>query len=346
MREMNRDKLHTDMEEKFGEDYRPLHEAVENPESARYRYRWLIFVLAGVAVVIAAFLMIVAPKAEQDARGPAQVAATIFPLYDITRNIAGDAVSVGLVLPPNASPHTYEPSPSQLVELRDVRLYFAVGHGLDDWADGIFDLTADKVVIDEGIAIISNEDRHRAGSDLGDVHEEDEDEHGETDPHYWLSIPNAKLIALNIRNSLVRRFPAHEAVFEANYRSYLEKLELAENDIRDGFSEVLNRKMITLHDSWYYFAIAYGFDIAGTFEPTPGREPTPRYLADLSATVEDTGVNVLYSEPQIATQGIAPFAGDNGLAIAELDPLGGGPDRNTFIKLMKYNAETIRQHQD
>jgi len=335
------------MDENFGKAYRPLQEALENPDSAPHRHRWLLFAFAGLLVVISAFLIIVAPKVDPKNAGPAEVAATVFPLYDITRNIAGNAVSVGLVLPPNASPHTYEPSPSKLIEMRDVRLYFAIGHGLDGWADGLFGLHVDKVIVDEGVAIMSTEDRHREGYDLGDADdEEDEDEYGETDPHYWLSIPNAKVIARNVRDALVETFPMHEEAFERNYARYVEKLEIAEFAVRDGFSEVLKRDMITLHDSWYYFAVAYGFDIAGTFEPTAGREPTPRYLADLSSAIERTGVRVLYSEPQIAAHGLTTFARDNGLTIAEIDPLGGVAGRDSFIGLMKYNADIIRQHQD
>lgn len=330
----------------FENAQRPLNKLADDARSMPYRYRWLLFALGGLIIIFFAFVFILAPKADVTRARPAQVAATIFPIYDITRNIAGDAVDVELVLPPSASPHTYEPTPSELVRLQNVKLYFAIGHGLDDWASELFGLRVDKYVVDEGIAIISKEDEHREGSDLGDAKEKPSRNGIGTDPHYWLSIPNAKVIARNIHDQLVRKFPSRERVFERNLSRYLKDLDIAENAMRDGFSDVQNRNIITLHDSWYYFAIAYGFNVVGTFEPTAGREPTARYLADLSKKVESIGAEVLYSEPQIATQGIEPFARDAGLRIVELDPLGGTDGRDSFIRLMKYNAKVIRQHQE
>lgn len=339
-------------EQKFGEDYRPTVDVADEEEVVSYRYRWMLFVLVGLTLVIAAFLLILSPQAEEYDTGPSEVAATIFPIYDITRNVAGDAVGVALLLPPGSSPHTFDPTPAQVASLRDVQLYFAVGHGLDDWADGMFDLLVKKEIVDDGLAIISTEDRHREGHDLGDEdHEDHEDEedghgHGTLDPHYWLSIKNAKQIARTIERRLVEEFPEHETTFERNLEKYLERLDIAEADVRDTFSDVQNRDMITLHDSWYYFAVAYGFDIAGTFEPSAGREPTPRYLADLAATVDRIGAETLYSEPQVATQGIEPFARDNGLEIVVLDPIGGTEGNDSFIDLMRSNARIIRNHQD
>lgn len=316
-------------------------------EELRLRRRWVKFLIAGAAVVALAAWLVLRPAAESLRRKPADVAATIFPLYDIARNVAGGAVEVALILPPGASPHTFEPTPRLAAELGTVKAVYMIGHGLDEWASGVVPETADKVVVDRGIAIMSEEDRHRAGTvfrDEEDEHE-DEDEHGETDPHYWLAVPNAMLIARNVAGDLIARFPEHEAAFRRNLESYLRELELLDRELRDSLSELRNRKMITLHDAWYYFAVAYRLDVVGTFEPTAGREPSARYLAALTDAVRSSGTRALYSEPQLAAQGLAPFARDNGLAIVEIDPLGGVPGRDTYVKLMKENVRRIVQNQ-
>lgn len=338
--------------------------------------KWpLIAVLGVITGILAVVVFLVLARSRTPDTGPtdAKVAATIFPVYDIARNVADGVTGVKLVLPPGASPHTFEPSPQLVASLQEVEVLFAVGHELDEWAFDLVPAEADRVIVDKGLAIIDIEDRHREGFDLGDAdhheedehhddgedehhhgeedeHHDDEDEHGhahgDTDPHYWLSIPNGQMIARTMATDLRERFPEHKDRIDENLREYLRELDIAEANIKNDFIDIRNRKMITMHDAWYYFAVHYDFEIVGTFEPSPGREPTPRYLAELTDAVNSFGARVIYSEPQIATESIQAFARDRGLVIAELDPLGGTPGRDTFKKLIQFNAKVITQNQE
>lgn len=325
--------------------------------------KWLIFVLIGILIAgVAALLYFLRPRQVDTVAEDARIAATIFPLYDIAKNVADGVTDVALVLPPNASPHTFEPSPRLVASLQEIEALYAIGHGLDEWAFELVPEEAGKIVVDKGLAIISTEDRHREGHDLGDAdehdeheegdghdeHEEDEHghEHGETDPHYWLSVPNGQMIARTIAADLIERFPGQKDRIEKNLEDYLDELDLVEAEIQTILRDIRNRKIITMHDAWYYFAVHHRLDIVGTFEPAPGREPTPRYLAELTDAVNSFGARVIYSEPQISTESIEAFAADRGLKIAELDPIGGVPGRETFKKLMKYNARTIGENQE
>lgn len=294
----------------------------------------LILSLAVIAVIV-----IVAAGTPHQQTAPSEkplVAATINPLYDITSNIAGDKVDVSLILPPGASPHTFEPTPATVKNLQDTQVVYAVGHGLDGWAEPVIESSgAQQITVDQGIAL-------KPPSFI----DEDEEEEGDgLDPHYWLTIPNAVIIAQNIEQDLSARFPEHADVFSANLDRYLAKLQTADDQIRAKLGAVQNKNLITLHDAWYYFAEDYGLNIVGTFEPTAGREPTPQYIADLTKAVQESGSTTLYSEPQLATQSIAGFVQDNNLNIVVLDPIGGSEGRKTYIDLMLYNAETIAKNQ-
>ncbi len=273
-----------------------------------------------------------------------EVATTIYPLFDITRSIAGDLIEIGLILPAGASPHTFEPTPSLIKDLSDVTVVYAIGHEFDDWVDTVINtLGTKKNVVDEGINILESSSEHSDdhNENLGDDHEED---HGE-DPHYWLSVPNAMLISGNITADLSERFPEHADVFHANLQAYLLELEQTDEDIRTTLSEIENRELITLHDAWYYFAAEYDLEILGTFEPSAGREPTPQYLTDLIEAIETSGATTLYTEPQLDTSSIESFLTDYDLSLATLDPIGGASDRSTYIELMFYNAKTISDNQ-
>jgi ABC-type Zn uptake system ZnuABC Zn-binding protein ZnuA len=261
--------------------------------------------------------------------GAGRVGATVFPLFDIARNIAGGQVNIVLLTPPGASPHTFEPRPSDLRRLQGATVVYAIGHGLDDWVGEMAKaVEAEQVVVDRGIDVW-----HSAGGESGD------------DPHYWLDIGNAAKIAGTIADDLSTRFPGMAGQFRRNLNDYLLKLVQADDQLRSVLGSLPNNNIVTLHDAWYYFARAYRLNIVGSFEPTAGREPTPQYLAALQAAVARAQAKTLFSEPQLSTQGLESFLMDNDLNTAILDPIGGVADRDSYIKMMNYNARVIKENQ-
>lgn len=312
--------------------YRP-----HNKGSMKYA-KLLIFLLILAAIIIIA-LLIPKPNAPKT---DIEVAATIFPLQDITQQIVGETMEVGLILPPGASPHTFDPSPSTLRDLQSTTVIFAIGHGLDDWSYTIAENTpAEIVVVDNRIELLEYEE-HEAD----DEHEEDGHHHEGEDPHYYLDMENAAIIAATIRDELSNRYPEHAELFAENAANYIDELLTTHGELETQFLPIRDRtKIITLHDGWNYFAASYGFEIIGTFEPTPGREPTTQYLIDLQNALDEAGTTTIYSEPQLSTETITAFVQDNDLTIAILDPLGGLEGRPTYLDLMRYNAETILKNE-
>ncbi len=288
------------------------------------------------------------------------VSTTISPLQDIAAHIAGENIAVNVVLPPGASPHTFEITPSVLREMQGVDVIYSIGYGLDDWAS---DLAAsqgtDVVIVDKNVALKSEAEEEEDGHEEEDDHEEEHDddheeegdheeeedehghEHGETDPHYWLSISNAEQIAKNISADLSERYPEMRTEFEANLTEYLEALSQTHTEIENLFADLENKNMVNFHDAWFYFANEFDLTIVGTFEPSAGREPTPRYLAELTHALETAQTSTIFSEPQFGTANLEAFAADNQLNIVELDPIGGVEGRESYIDLMLFNARTI-----
>lgn len=280
-----------------------------------------IFILsAGIGFIIA---LLLSPQESNVKKY--DVGATIYPIYDITRNIAGDTIEVGLLLPPGASPHTFEPSPSLIRNFSQAKTIYTIGLGFDDWVNPVISATtAENTALYHRLQI--NELK------------------GSPDPHYWLSIPNAIVIANVITDDLSQRFPKFAEQFQINLAKYTVELESTNKTILKNLENLSNKNILTLHDSYYYFADEYGLNISGTFEPTAGREPTPQYLIELSKVIERTKVKTIYSEPQLGNVGLHSFAKDNNLEIIELDPIGGIENRDTFIQLMLFNANQIKKN--
>ncbi len=297
-----------------------------------------VFFIAAAALIAGLFWLTAAVRKPAPAAN-ARVAATIFPLYDIVRNVGRGAVETDLILPAGAEPHSFEPRPSLVVSLRGAAAVYAIGHGLDGWIEPVVAAAGTtEVVVDRGIAIRPSVIPF---SEPGSRTESE----GPDDPHYWLTVPNAALIARTVADDLSIRFPDQAGRIRSNLNSYLAELEAADRAIRQDLAGLRSRSFISFHDAWYYFAAAYGLDLAGTFEPTAGREPTPRYLTALRDAIRKNNVTVLYFEPQFNVDLLRSFADDNNVKLAVLDDIGGAAGRDSYIKLMLANAETIKANQ-
>jgi ABC-type Zn uptake system ZnuABC Zn-binding protein ZnuA len=254
------------------------------------------------------------------------VAATIFPLYDVVREVGGPLVEPLLVLPPGASPHTFEPRPSNARALAHAALLLQIGHGLDDWAVRLAEASGVRrvVAVEAGI-------RLRRFSD------------GSVDPHYWLSCANVGAISLTVSEELVRLLPSRQAEIRARLAGYLARLDAADSEIRRMLVGLPSRSIATLHDGFGYFADAYGLVVAAVFEPSGDREPTPRAVADFARRIRESGVRAIFAEPQLSKDAIRPIANDVGVPLSTLDDLGGVPGRDSCVSLLLFDARQVAE---
>jgi zinc transport system substrate-binding protein len=306
-----------------------------------------------------------------------QVAATIFPLYDIVREVAGDAADVTLVVVPGVSPHTFEMAPAKLAELASASAVFAIGE-LDEWIDGFVPEGAQRYHADENIELVpfreighqehegeehegemhEDEEMHEEDhvdeqesedghDDDGDMHDEKEDAHGHDhdgdDPHYWLDARNAKLIAEFVYETMAELDPTNAEAYATNYGRYAEALDELDEEIRTLLSNASSTELITFHDSWQYFENAYGLETVAVVESQPGVEPLPEDVQEVYEAVEEHGITAIFSEPQLSSEQVAAFTQDLGLTEYVIDPLGGLNGRESYIDMMRYNATTFAQ---
>lgn len=298
------------------------------------KYIIRILTLGVFLALVAGFILIIPKKETTDQSTKLQIAATIFPLQDIAKNIVKDKADVKLILPPGASPHTFEFTPRQVKELQNAKMIFAIGHRLDSWINRIENsLPGTKIVTaDKNITLRQTSEIFRD--------EPEEEEEGLIDPHYWLTIPNAKIIAQNITEEIIVFDKNNEEFYKKNLEEYIKELDGKDKELKNKLQNIPDKKIVTLHDAWYYFAEEYGINIVGTFEPAAGREPTPQYLTKLKDVAEKNNIKVIFSEPQVSTTSLEPFAKDLGLRIEILDPIE-GVNHGSYLEGMEYNINTI-----
>lgn len=255
------------------------------------------------------------------------VAATIFPLADIVKNIAGEELKVVQVVPAGASEHSYALTPRQVAEVQGAKVIFVVGHGMDDAvAAAVAKASGAQVVtVDEGVEL-----REFAG--------------GGVDPHYWLTVPNAGKMAATVAARLQQIDPDRAGQYEGNLASYLDRLDSLEAELQTVAGGIEQRNFIAMHDAWSYFAEQYGLNLVATYEPVEGKQPSVSDLKHLGELISEYGITVFYAEPQKSSVAATRFLGDEfSLQIRELDPVGGAGGINSYIELMLYNMRALAE---
>ncbi len=263
------------------------------------------------------YLLFVVPLSAQPAL---KVAATISPLADIAEQITGEEVFA--ILPSGTDPHVFELTVKAVKQLNEVRVIFVIGHGLDDWVGRIVETAPETrlVVVDQGISLL----------DAPHVN-----------PHYWLSVKNAKIIAANIARALSEIDPERAGEYEGRLGRYLIQLGELDEKIKTLFSGLSDRNMITFHDGWGYFASDYGFEILGSVEACLDQGPTPKRLAELFETARSGNIKVLFSEPAVPKEMAESVARDGRFKLYQLDPI--GRPGQSYVDLILENARTIHK---
>lgn len=271
----------------------------------------IILALSLVVVLTASAISCV----QKEASKKIGVVVSILPLADFVENIGGEKVEVSVMVPPGASPHTYELTPSQLAVLVRAKMYAKVGSGIEFelvWMDKLVAINQEMLVVDgsRGIQLIemAGEDEH-----------EGEHRHGAMNPHVWLSPLNAKIMAQNIFGGLVQVDPGNRVYYEKNRDTYLQKLTKLDQDIREGLSRVTNRRFIVYHSSFEYFAEDYNLTILPI--EAKGKEPTAAGMARLIEQAKEHNIKVIFASPQFNPQSAKVIAKAIGGRVVFIDPL-------------------------
>jgi ABC-type Zn uptake system ZnuABC Zn-binding protein ZnuA len=258
--------------------------------------------------------------------GKIKIAATIFPIADIASNIAGDKMTVITIMPPGASPHTFEPTFEIIRQANGIKALFTIGCGLDNWAQKVTESLGGAIAVIE------------VSKDIDLRHFED----GSADPHYWLSLTNGGIIAKNITDSLIGLDPANKEYYLKNCAAYQQVLAKENEAVTIKLASLQNKTFVTFHEAWFYFAQSYDLTVAEAFEPFPGKEPTAQFLAHFIDTIRKNKVTVVFAEPQFSPESIQQVANDLNLKVRIIDPEGGGtPQTSSYIGMMRFNAEVI-----
>lgn len=254
---------------------------------------------------------------------------SVAPQKHFVERLGADRVTVTVMVPPGASPATWEPKPSQMAELARTDLYLAVGVPFERvWLPRLKTANPDLTIVatQRGVPLRAMAGRNRVRRDIHhDGHGNDEGHPhagGQPDPHIWLSPPLVLIQAANIRDALIKADPAGEADYRAALRAFRQEVEDLDAEIRLGLSgHRPGRKVLVFHPAWGYFCDAYG--LTQVAMEREGKEPTAAGLARLIRQARAEGTKVVFVQPQFSQRSAAALAEAINGRVQVLDPLSG-----------------------
>jgi len=270
-----------------------------------------------------------------------KVVVSIYPLGDITKQIGGERVDVKIMLPPGVSPHTFEPTPLEMMELHNARVFVKIGGGLEFWAEKMLNASSSKglIVVDASSGLPLIREIHSHG--LAETPKKSKAE--SADPHVWLDPVFAKAIADKITAALSKADPSGSAYYRGRSEKYKKDLDMLHNEISDKVKTFKIKEYVTFHPAWNYFSKRYGLRVAGVIEESPGREPSPKHIARIIREVKRINSKVVFAEPQFNPAIAEVIAKEAGAKVLSLDPIGGSniKGRDTYLGLMRYNLSVM-----
>jgi ABC-type Zn uptake system ZnuABC Zn-binding protein ZnuA len=258
------------------------------------------------------------------------VVTTSADLKSLTSAVGGARVAVESLAAPEQDPHTIELKPAQLARVRNAALLIRIGLDHEPWITRL-NLRPGLPVLDasRNVRLTQTQTPRLRAERRTHVHA-----FGNT--HYWLDPDNAVAITAAIREALTTLSPKDASVFDANRNAFLQALSTKTAQWKKALAPYRGTRLVVVHDSWSYFAEAFGLELVASAESNPGVPPSPGELARLFARMRETGVKVVIADPHSNPALVRQISERTGAQAVVLSPSG-----HDYITLIEANVSRL-----
>jgi len=269
----------------------------------------------------------------QPAAPPAKplVVATIYPLWEFARQVAGDRADVVSLVPAGVEPHDWEPAPRDVSQVRRAAVFVHSGTSLDGWAEKLLaDLTGRRGVVVNargGLSVLT----------VGGV----------TDPHVWLDPTLARAQVMAIAGALEQADPAGRATYAENAKAFVVRLDALDLAFAAGLADCARREVVTSHAAFAYLARRYRLTQVPVMGVSPEAEPSPADLAAIVRTAQRLKVTHVFYETLVSPRLAETLSRELGATPLPLNPIEGVSPAEAaagtgYLELMRANLANLR----
>lgn len=291
----------------------------------------LLYILFSALLFVAAGCGTSRPAKTADGKLP--VVASFYAMKEITEAIGGDKVEVRTLIPEGTEPHEFQPTTRSMKDLSKARVLVLQGLGMEPWAEEMVKAAENRdlvqVVAAKDVQPIRNEEA------------EEIREHGQYDPHAWLSPVCAQQEARAIAEGLAKADPANKAYYEANAEKFIARLKQMEGTYKEKFRQVHRKDFVTGHAAFAYLCRDFGLEQSSVEGVFASGEPNARQLAALVEFCRERGVKTIFTEAAVSPKTSESLAREVGAKVVPIHTLEGSEGEGDYLQQMEENLQRI-----
>ncbi|MGM0881435.1 MAG: metal ABC transporter substrate-binding protein [Bacillota bacterium] len=278
-----------------------------------------------------------------------KVVTSFYPMYEFSKQVAGEYADVIGLIPAGVEPHDWEPSAKDMAEIKEADVF--VYNGLvEGWAEQALESAPNdkRIVVEASGGIQLMESEEHGHEEEGHEEEEHEEEGVSLDPHIWLSPVLAQQEVLAIQAAFEKADPANKDAYKANADAYISKLKELDNAFKSGLQGVKHTEFVTQHAAFGYLAKEYGLTQVPIAGLSPEQEPSPEQMAEVVAFAKEHGIKTILFETLVDPKIAQTIADEIGAKTDVLNPIEGLTDEDKkdnldYIGIMTKNLEALKK---
>ena len=258
--------------------------------------------------------------------------------------IVKDKFTINVMVKPGASPHNFEPKPSQMKSLVASKVYFLIGDATEkNWIEKFQQNAKNTLFVDttigfEKIEMAKHEHEEVAQHDHKKDEKDEEHDHSGLDPHIWLDPVLVKIQAKNIYEAMIKIDSANSDFYKTNYEEFIKELETLDSNIKTILAPHKDKAFMVFHPSWGYFAKRY--DLEQISIEIEGKEPKPNELVELIEESKKHDIKIVFVSPQFSQKSAQAISKNIGANVVAIDPL----SDNWYENLQKVANEIANSY--
>ena len=272
------------------------------------------------------------------------IVATIYPVYEFTKEIVGDKAQVELMIPAGTEPHDFEPSAKDIAKIQATNSFVYDDPNMETWVPktekSLKNSKVQFVQSTKEMVLLPGGEEEHDHEHAGDGH------HHEFDPHVWLAPSLAMQQVKSINEQLGQQYPKYKATFEKNTQKYLAKLAKLDQAYQTKLSQLPQKYFVTQHSAFNYLAVEYGLKQVPIAGLSPEEEPSPSKIAELKDLVKELSIQTVFFEENAQDKIARTLADEAKVKLAVLNPLEGLTKQQikngeNYLSVMQANLDAL-----
>jgi zinc transport system substrate-binding protein len=270
---------------------------------------------------------------ERTSDGKIRVSVTFDAMKEFVAAVGGELVELSVIIPAGTEPHDFEPKAQDLASLGEADLFVYNGLGMETWAEDAVTAVENKnlIIVEAslGVTPVENTDAEAVS------------EHGQYDPHCWLSLKDAQIEIENIRDALIKADPDHTSSYEKNSEDFIAKLDQLYNDYREKFASVEKKSFVTGHAAFAYLCRDFGLNQNSVEDVFAEGEPSAQQLTELVEYCKENQVTVIFAEALASPAVSQTLADEVGAEVKTIYTIDSSEDNKSYVERMEENLKEI-----